>query len=623
MKITSGALPCPRAILGLLFFLCVPASWVRGQITTGTVEGSVTDVQRKPPTDAKVLVRRLPNGPEFTAAADARGRFTLVLPYGNYELSVSGEFTGASPIEKLHVSASQTVQCPLVILEKAGISSSGVKAPVSGAPPASAWSLDLRRPAAYFGSYSIAGSLLNYQPTTVTQPLDFTGLASGRLALISQRALSWTGTRYELQGMDATDSYQPGYPVLLEDVQAVDEVVGRSGLSLRAERTYSSKIGTFLTQDATRDAGGVSDTSSRSRLPPSWLANWHGRLVSAGTGAPFASNNLPSAATRNVLRQSEHYNWYTRDNAQAGGPIGKRADVFFSGIGQWASQTIPVAPRGQDQNSRLLFGNASGRVQLTKKDRIDALYSGSRINLSDWGQPAGLEALPARRMAPSYDSLYGFGGVPELDHLNFSQVGWTRRVGNASGAGALQVRYGFSTARLDTFQTRMGQQSVTDLLTGVVTGPAPLTNRGVRTRQEIETAFLPGDYEWGQRHRIAIGGGWERSNARNRFAIPDNLNLLTAAGVPDTVVEFSGPVDSRDRIQEFSVYARDEIRLAAWLSVDVGVLGDFERGSVPGRGIPDRVEFGFAACGFHAGATGAAVAGFSGELQQAVRAVSR
>ena len=523
-----------------------------GQITTGVVEGLASGYDGRPLPNAVVRVRRLPRGSPLTVRADGQGRFTLILPYGDYQLTASGGFHASGPSKRLHVGALQTVRCRLI----------AAGANVEHGPLAVPWRLGFQSGPAYFGSYDIAGSLLAREPTMVSQPLDFTGRANGRLTLLSPRAFSWTGTQYSFQGMDATDAYQPGFPAFLGDVQVLDEVTVRSGSSLGGSRAYGVEVGTFL---------GESAISS----------GWHGRLSSANTGVPLASENLPSPATRNTLRQSERYNWYTRDSAQAVGPVGKRADVFLSGTGQWRSQTVPVAPQGQDQNSRLLFGNTSGRVQLTTKDQIEGLYSGSRITLSDWGQPAGLGALLARRMAPAYNDVYGFSGLPEEDTFGFLQLGWTRQLIGGSSNGAFEVRYGYSTIHLDTSNKAATQPSVTDLLTGAVSGAAPMTNRSAQTRQEVEAAFLPGEWHWGSEiHRMTIGGGWERSKVRNRFSVPLDQNLITAAGTPDSVVMFSGPSDSRARIQRFSTYARDEMRVTGWLSIELGLLGEFTRASV-------------------------------------------
>ena len=163
---------------------------------------------------------------------------------------------------------------------------------------------------------------------TVTEPLDFWGLEGMRLPLVSQRALSWTDTRFSLQGADITDPYQPGrmigLPVSITEPDAV----------------------------------------------------WHTRVSSSDAG-PGPARPL-----------AERFHWFTREDLETGGLLGKRADVLFSASGQWASQ----ARDGEDLNSRVLLSGARGRVQLTDRDQIEALFSGSRIHLSNLGIPAGLEA---------------------------------------------------------------------------------------------------------------------------------------------------------------------------------------------------------------------------------------
>ncbi len=100
---------------------------------------------------------------------------------------------------------------------------------------------------------------------------------------------------------------------------------------------------------------------------------------------------------------------------------------LLSGTGQWASQTVPQAPARQDLDSRLLFTDARGRVQLSERDQIDALFSGSHIRLSDWGVPAGLEALAGRRMSPPLTNAAGFAGLREADRFDSVRAGWTRQ----------------------------------------------------------------------------------------------------------------------------------------------------------------------------------------------------
>jgi hypothetical protein len=213
------------------------------------------------------------------------------------------------------------------------------------------------------------------------------------------------------------------------------------------------------------------------------------------------------------------------------------------------------------------------------------LYSGSRINLSDGGVPAGLEALTGNRMAPSFVLPGGFPGQPETDHLDFLQAGWTHLLPAASDLGIIEVRYGYSVAHLDT--TVPNGQSRIELLGGMVSGAPPLGNLAVRTRQGIEAAWQPGILRaLGTRHRIVAGGGWKTSEPHNRFATPSGMNLITADGAPAFVTEFNTPLNSQELVRSFSSYVADHVSLTPSLSLDLGALADFSRGSLPAQSSP-------------------------------------
>ncbi len=203
---------------------------------------------------------------------------------------------------------------------------------------------------------------------------------------------------------------------------------------------------------------------------------------------------------------------------------------------------LPEAGNGPRKPSRSLppepisaagccLGTLGGAIRAGDKDRFDALYSGSRIDLSDGGIPAGLEALTGNRMAPSFVLPGGFPGQPETDHLDFLQVGWTHLLPATSDLGVIEVRYGYSVAHLDTSIVQSGQSRI-ELLGGIVSGAPPLGNLAVRTRQGIEAAWQPAALRTlGVRHQIVAGGGWKTSEPLNRFSTPSDMNLITADGV--------------------------------------------------------------------------------------------
>ncbi len=515
-----GLRPVQRAERAFVLLLAATTLWA--QLTTGALEGTLRAADGHPLVYSPILIT---GGAGFHAVihSNANGEFAVTLPYGRY--SVAGVTVFVAPQQTTHVD-----------LPAGNIS-----------------------PHSYPEAFSLSALLFSREPSIVTEPLDFTGLSDNRLAVMSQGGASWTETQYKFQGMDATDSYQPGHPLIFPDVQALEEVVVRRAFT-------GTEAGVFLSEPGSR---------------------WRGALSTANTGVALSSSNLPAPASRGEVQQAERFRWFTRDRLEIGGPLTKWADIYASGSGQWASQTEPLAAAGTDQRSRLLFGNARGRVLAGAHDSFDALYSGSRIDLSDGGVPAGLEALTGNRMMPSFVLPGGFPGEPETDHLDFVQVGWTHLASAASGLGVLQVRYQYSTAHLDTDTPPNGESSI-ELLGGQVSGAPPLANLATRPRHQFAGAWQPGVLRAiGTRHRIAAGGGWELSAIRNRFSTPFARNLITADGVPAFLVEFNTPLDSRERVRSFSTFITDHVDLTRSLSLDLSASADFSRGWLPGQ--PDLI----------------------------------
>jgi hypothetical protein len=500
-------------------------------------------------------------GLRLLARTDSAGQFALALPYGRYRISSEREQNSAAPVDIVPL---ETVRLTLIVTPGAPLRIDRNTAAEPGL-----WTGDFGAHL-YPEGFSLGSALFTLEPGSVAEPLDPTGLADNRLGVISQGGLSWTDTALQFNGLDAGDDYQPGRPQILPDGDAVEATFVRTAFALTSSPASGAEVGVFPAQ-----AGD----------------SWHAAIASAGTSGVLASNNLPPPASRGAIQQSEQYDWFTHDHAELGGPLSRWADIFLSGSGQWAAQAAPLAAPGTNQNSRLLFGNALGHIRAGDRDRFDALYNGSRIDLAGWGEPAGMEAFASRRLSPEFVLPDGMAGLNETDHLDFVQAGWTH-VWAASAAGTLQVRYGDSFAHLDTTPavvTPINQSSI-ELAGGTVTGEPPLTNLGVRARQQIAAAWEPGILKLARmRHQVMAGGGWRISSPQNRYRTPSDLNLITADGAPAEVVEFNTPLDSRERIASASAWVADHVNPAHWLTLDLGVMADFSRGGIPAQSSP----FGF------------------------------
>jgi len=552
---SAGSWCCVNSSL-LLLAAWLGCGGLRAQLTLGRVEGAVRTSAGSAVPAAGVVIEG--GGLRLLKHTDGNGRFALALPYGQYRISLEGDRKSGAPVD---IAPLGTVRVTVVVTPGAP-----VRIEIATAAEPGVWTGDFGA-RVYPEGFSLGSALFAREPGTVTEPLDFTGLADNRLGVISQRGFSWTDTAIQFNGLDAGDDYQPGSPQILPDGDAVAATVVRSAFGLTPSTAFGAEIGLFPAQ-----AGD----------------SWHAAISSAGTAGALASNNLPPAAGRGAITQSEQYDWFTRDHAELGGPLSRWADVFVSGSGLWAAQAAPLAAPGTNQNSRLLFGNALGHIRAGAHDRFDALYSGSRIDLAGWGEPAGMEALAARRLSPEFLLPDGVAGLNETDHLDFVQAGWTH-VWAASAAGTLQIRYGDSFAHLDTAPavvTPINQSSI-EMAGGAVTGEPPLTNLAVRARQQIAAAWEPGSVRRaGANHQFMAGGGWRTSSPQNRYRTPSDLNLIRADGLPAEVVEFDTPLDSRERITSASVWATDHMNPVRRLTLDLGLMADFSRGGVPAQSSP-------------------------------------
>jgi hypothetical protein len=306
-----------RFLVGLLLadMVLIPC-FLGAQVTTGTAEGSLRDASGHSLGGVTIVVR---GGAGFreTVQTNASGEFVLVAPYGRYTLSPQGALGPESFGAGMHVGPLQITHVDLQV-DPSGtfrvVQQSAEEVP-------GLWS-DTIGERAYPEGFSLQSALLNREPESDAQPLDFLGLEDNRLALESRAALSWTDTQYKLDGMDATDSYQPGEAAILPDIEALSDVLARGGLAQVDSGSAGAEVGLF--------SGEAS----------SW---WHGAVSSADTGSLLTWANLPAPNRSGMVRQPDQFIWFTRDRFEAGGPITKWADLFASVAGQWALQTvIPV-----------------------------------------------------------------------------------------------------------------------------------------------------------------------------------------------------------------------------------------------------------------------------------------
>jgi len=390
--------------------------------------------------------------------------------------------------------------------------------------------------------------LLSCIPALVSEPLDLAGFHSARPPLLSLSGLSWTGLRLSAAGVNLTDPYQPGRAWTLPLPSAPELEVRQ----LPDDPSLAAPIAEI-----------------RYSLPEPSSA-WRTQLHLTGTSAALSASNLPPPRARGLLQQPERFHWLAYTGISASGPLSRTADLTVSAAGRWASQTVPQAAPGKDLATRAIPLSARLGVQLTPRDRVSLHTGVSRHRLSDFGLPAGIEALLARRMSPDYFlPTWGFSGLPELDRFSSARATWLR-----SSAGAyLEVACVHSRFVSDTLPAAApGAPARIDYAAGVLPGPAPLSGYATRARSECSAAIDPRP---GPRHRLKLSAGWERSSIGNQFQIPASRHLLFAASAPAFVVQFHPTDATRYILQTWAASALDSIQLGPRLQLELALRAEF------------------------------------------------
>lgn len=541
MSVEPGCLDCFCEVLGrallVMFAFAIMVSAAFTQPQTGTLVGLIHDPQGK--VIAGVEVKLSPadaSQPITHTITDAAGRFQCVrlLPRV-YSLELSRSGSQDEHFSNLHIDAGRTLDISVVLHSDRPSGTKQVSyMRVLGRDVLVQSLFDQVSMHTLPTTRRIWSLVENQATSTVTGKLDTGGLETGTRELFGARGLSWTENQYSLNGFDVTDPYLPGLPLTDPDFDALGEVA----VITSAKPTVFSGSGVNLILTTSAAAQGIHGAArgffSNHALQSD---NMDARLVRLGFPGPERLRHLLDASGQlsgglllgeNKLPFFISLSTQSLSKALGGFPAPIDADVHH-----WLTEFTPFQRAGK---------------------QLDLLYAGQHVfNSAEGADP---------RVAPSA-TLRG------KDKFHQFQARWSSSLGAAS---SYELGFGVAHANiLSGAQPGKLTPSTIDLPQLTVTGAAPFSLVGTRTRHQAYAQFQTIHNGSFGSHSLVLGGSIDRSNIANRWDALGGIERILVEGGGAEVVRWNSPTQAHQHVTDFSVFAQDAWRPNRWLAVPFGL----------------------------------------------------
>jgi len=539
----NKASPIPFLILLVLSFW----SYSRSQ-DQANLWGEVIDADQKPIPGVTIQVENKLAHFQTTITSDADGLFRVWgLPFGRYTLTFERDGINTHIVKDFVCEPSQTYYLKISLTPR-------TKEP--SPPPVQVdytsclhqTFLDQKQIRDMPSAHNVWSLIENQDLSATTNRIDVGGLWNSEPALFSARGGgSWTQSVYRLNGLDVTDPYWTGQPLVFPDFFAL-------------EFTRLTNGGFF---PAGISPGGYLNLSTGQET-----AELHGSASVFFISRKFSSSNVTPELKAEGMTDSHSFNHFIEGNCSLSGPLASD-NLFFSASASSFHLSRDLADYDQEDKASLLSGSFS----------LKRIFSSGGLRFLWSGQVLDRPSCGAGRDIPFSATLN------RRDVYNVFQLFWQLRVKENH---SLNMGLGFNHGAINAdFQQGIFHRHGLEIFEEIPSGLASLAHRDRRSSLHF---LIQGD-SWitslgRAKHRFQYGGEFRYVSSFSSKTIQDDLHLRFFEGVPVEVVKFNTPVDHRERAFHLDIYAQDAMSFPSSLTLIMGVHLVSSHGWVPGHPSP-------------------------------------
>ena len=536
MTVLTPFSPRLRRFGAVLAAVCALAA-ASGADDTGLIVGRVRTADGAPGRGLRVALVAAERPCRTSALADDAGRFLLTgVPAGRYEISVEGE--GPEPRSAraaLELPAAQLYRLELVVSGRGGPGGLAVEGLTPERPASPPRTVSGREQLDRIPSGNDLWTVIENQDFSATMNrIDVGGMWAARPGLFSARGGgSWTQTAYALNGVDVTDPFQPGLPLVHPDLFALESIQ----LVNSDPPVGSSSPGGRINLDV-REGGSV----------------LRGGLSLFGVNAALGSDNITPALRQEGLDSSHRLRSALEGNLRFGGPVVKDRLFLFS---SWTSFNLEREIAEFEGADRSFL--SSGLVHLTylaPAGRLRLLWTGQSVSEPTYGAGRKVPVEATQDQDRAYDAVTAV---------------WDGRLGKSHSfrAGALFNR-GRVSSRLQP--DAEGIHGV-EILKNIPSGAAAASSDSVRKSFALfgqGTSVL--DEAPGRLHILDYGFEVRSTRSDTSGEVPGGRHLRYYEGCGLEVADFDRPGYSHgERGLTLTASARDRLDLGRRLTLAAGL----------------------------------------------------
>src|SRR5579864_2221056 len=241
-------------------------------------------------------------------------------------------------------------------------------------------------------------SLLQTQePSTVTSRIAIGGLETGEPALFGALGASWTENQYTLNGLNVTDPYQPGLPLLEANVDDLAQ---------------------FQVVTGTKPAAGEGSGTNVALATPEPALAWHGGARLFYSSGTLQGNNLNSRLAAFGFPGPERMGRLEDGGAQAGGRLPPAlGSLPFDASASTQRLDKSLGGFSAPMQARIYRGLVDLTAYSQGSQKLSLFYSGQHVFDSNQGAAVGVAAGATTRANRTFQQL---------------QARWTKTAGPSS-----------------------------------------------------------------------------------------------------------------------------------------------------------------------------------------------